>query len=94
MCAKELTGRKQESKRKNDPEGRRWDHVVRLVQVMFRYGTVLEDISWATMVLPLKGKGGYRIIGIVEVLWKVCSVVVNCSLKRSIVFHSALHRFR
>ena len=45
---------------------------MRLVHVMFRGGTVLEDIAWATMVLPQKGKGDYRSIGIVEVLWKVC----------------------
>ena len=45
--------------------------MVRLVYVMFRDGTVLEEIAWATMVLLQKGKGGYRSIGIVEVLWKV-----------------------
>ena len=42
-----------------------------LVKVMFRYGTVLEEIDWATMVLILKGKGCYRVIAIVEVLWEV-----------------------
>ena len=46
------------------------------------------------MVLLLRGKGDYRGIGIIEVLWKVCSFVVNCSLKRSVVLHGALHRFR
>ena len=30
----------------------------------------------------------------VEVLWKVCAVVVNCWLKRSVVLHNALHGFR
>ena len=46
------------------------------------------------MVLPPKGMGGYRVIGIVEVLRKVFSVVVNFSLKRSIMLYNALHRFR
>ena len=41
-----------------------------------------------------KGKGGYRGIMIVEVLWKVCLVVVNFSLKRSGVLHDALNGFR
>ena len=42
---------------------------------------------------PKKKGGGHRGIGIVEVLWKVCSVVVNCWLKSSVVLHHALHGF-
>ena len=79
---------------KKYPERRRWELVVRLVQGMFGGGTAPEDIAWATMVVLPKGKGGYRGIGIVEVLRKVCSVVVNFRLKRSVVFHDALHGFR
>ena len=45
--------------------------MVRLVQMMFREGTVTEEIVWATMVLLPKGKGGYRGIGLVEVFWKL-----------------------
>ena len=36
---------------------RRWELVVRLIQVMFRDVTVLEERTWVTMVLLLKGKG-------------------------------------
>ena len=71
-----------------------WELVIILVQVMFRDRTVLEEIAWDMMVIPPKGKGGYRGIGIVEVLWKVCSVVVNCQLKRSDVLHRTLCGFR
>ena len=46
------------------------------------------------MFLFLKGKGGYMVIGLVEVLWKVFSVVVNCFLKRSVVLYDVLHVFR
>ena len=67
---------------------------MRLVTVVLRDGTVLEEIAWVNMLLLPKGKGGYRAIGIVEVFCKVCSVVVNCSLKRSVVFHDALCGFR
>ena len=43
--------------------------MVIIVQVMFRDSKVLEDIAWKTMVLLLNGKGGgYRGIGIVQVL--------------------------
>ena len=55
---------------------------------------VPEEISWEKIVLIPKGKVGYRGIWLVELLWKACSVVVNCRLKRSDVLHDALHRFR
>ena len=42
------------------------------------------------MVLIKKGKGGYRFIGLVEVMWKVYLVVVNFRPKRSVVLHDAL----
>ena len=67
--------------------------MVKLVQVVFRNGTVTEEILWDTMVLLPKWKGGYRGIGLVEVLWNMCSVVVNCQLKISVVFRDALHGF-
>ena len=68
--------------------------MVQLVQVVFRYLTVPEEIVCANMVLITKGKGGYRGIVLVEVLRKLFSVVVNFWLKRSVVIHDALHRFR
>ena len=67
--------------------------MVKLVQVVFRNGTVTEEILWDTMVLLPKWKGGYRGIGLVEVLWNMCSVVVNCQLKISVVFRDALRGF-
>ena len=67
---------------------------MRLVQVMFRYGTVQEEIEWAKMVIIPKGKGEYRGIGLVEMMWKVCSVVVTCRLKRSVMLHNQPHRLR
>ena len=46
------------------------------------------------MILILKGKAKYWVIGLVEVTWKVCAVVVTCCLKRSVELHDALHGFR
>ena len=67
---------------------------MRIVQVMFKDRMVTEEITWANMVLIPKWKGGYRVVGLVEVMCKVCSVVVNCNLNRSVVLHDALHGFR
>ena len=46
------------------------------------------------MVFLLKGRGEYRGIGLVEGVWKVYARVVNCWLKRSVMFHYSLHGFR
>ena len=83
-----------EAKRKKDPERIRWDLAVILVQVTFRYGNVPEEVAWATMVLLPKGEGLYWGISMVEILWKVCSVVVNFCLKLSVRLHDVLHGFR
>ena len=80
--------------RKKDPVIRRWELVVQLVQMIFGGGTVPEEISWVTMALITKGKGEYRGIGLVGVLWKLCSVVVNGYLKISTLLHNALNGFR
>ena len=64
-----------------------------LVQLAFGGGTMQKDIDWEEMALLPKEKGDYWGIGIAEVLWKVCAVVVNCCLKRSAVLHDALHWF-
>ena len=94
MRAENLKGWRKEAKWDKNPEGKGWDLVVRLVQVMRRDRMMTEEISWAKMVLIPKGRGEYRCIGLVEVMWKVCSVVVNFRLKRSFVLHNAFHGFR
>ena len=56
-------------------------------------GHIPEVLSWATMVLIPKSGGGYRSIGIVEGIWKVCTLIVNNRLRNSITLHDALHGF-
>ena len=46
------------------------------------------------MIFLPKGRGEYRGIGFVEVVWKVCAAVVSCRLNRSLILHDALHGFR
>ena len=67
---------------------------MRLVQQTFGYGTPPAELAWATMILIPKGKGEYRVIGLVKLEWKLCAAVVNCRLNRGVVLHDALHRFR
>ena len=46
------------------------------------------------MILIPKGKGEYRGIGLVEVMWKVMAVILNRRLTSSITFHDVRHGFR
>ena len=43
--------------------------------------------------LPKYG-GGYQVIGLVEVVWKVYATVLNFSLNRSVILYDVLHGFR
>ena len=66
---------------KREPARTQWELLARVVHMTFGDGNPPADLAWATMVLILKGKGEYRGIGLVEVAWKVYTVVVNCQLK-------------
>ena len=46
------------------------------------------------MIIPKGGGTDFRGIGLVEVLWKVISGIINFRISSSIQFHDALHGFR
>jgi hypothetical protein len=46
------------------------------------------------LVLIPKTSGGYRGIGLLEILWKVCSSIITDRLNDGIDFHDALHGFQ
>ena len=46
--------------RDKEPEGRRWELAVRLMQVIFRDGTMPLKIAWVKMLLAPKWKGGVQ----------------------------------
>ena len=54
-----------------------WDKLVSIMQVSFRDRYIPEEMTWKTMVLIPKCGGGYRGIGLFEVIWKVCTLIVN-----------------
>ena len=57
-----------------------------LMQTAFREGDLAEEATWQAVVLIPKGKGDYRGIGLVEVMWKVVAVILNRRLTSSITF--------
>ena len=71
-------------------------HLKRLVAMMqtdFQYVWLMEESTWQVVVLIPKGGGEYLGIGLVEVVWKVVTVVINFHLTTSIDFHDVLHGF-
>ena len=70
-----------------------WARVVEFVQTEFRDGDLAEEATWQAVVLIPKGKGDYRGIGLVEVMWKVVAVILNRRFTSSITFHNVLHGF-
>ena len=53
-----------------------------------------EEFTWKTIALIPKGNGYFRGIGLVEVLWKMMTVILNHRIGTAIVFHEVLHSFR
>ena len=45
------------------------------------------------MILFLKGKGEYRTIGLLEVIWNMITTIINNRLGMDIYIHDALYRF-
>ena len=63
--------------RDNSPDATNCLKVFTIVQAAFRDGILAEDFMWKTVVLLTKGKGGFRGIGLVEVLWKAVASLLN-----------------
>ena len=59
------------------PDIEKWDKLVSIMQVAFRDGYIPEAMTWTEVVLIPKGAGGYRGIGLVEVIWEFCTSIVN-----------------
>ena len=77
----------EEKSKKVAAEMTNWEKVVDLVREAFGEGLVLEEATWQAVVLIPKGKGDYRGIGLVEVMWKVVAAILNLRLTASITYH-------
>ena len=64
------------------------------MKTAFRDGDLAEEATWQAVVLIPKGKKDYRSIGLMAMMWKVGSEILNCWLTASITFHDFLHGFR
>ena len=77
MRAEHLQGWLAAVTREKDPDTGHWDQVIDLVQTVFQDGLLPAECTCQTVVLLPKGNGDFRGIGLVEVLWKAVSGVIN-----------------
>ena len=61
-----------------------WGKVVEITQTTFRDGKLAEEAAWQAAVLIPKGKGEFRGIGLVEVTWKLLTVILHRRLTTGI----------
>ena len=71
-----------------------WGKVVEMTQTAFRDGKLAEEAAWQTVVLIPKGRGEFRGIMLVEVTWKLMTVILHHLLTTGIQLHDVLHGFR
>ena len=79
---------------KERPDTSNWDWAVEILQTKFRDVRLPTEFTWKTMVLIPKGNGEFWGIGIVEVLCKELSVVINKRIGEALHFHDFLHCLR
>ena len=93
-------GRRAEEKGEEKTEGEEeegepnWENLVELVQTVFQEGELAEEATWQAVVMIPKGQQEYRVIGQVEMMWKVVVAILHCRFTSSITYHVFLHRFR
>ena len=52
-----------------------------------------DEVMWQAVLLIPKGNRDYRVIGLVEVMWKVVAANLNSRFTISITYHEFLHGF-
>jgi len=83
-----------EKENATDGDRQGWEQLCNTIRHIFETGTIPQEITWSTLVLIPKTSGGYRGIGLLEVIWKICSSIITQRLQESIPFHESLHGFR
>ena len=68
--------------------------MVDIVQLVFQDRVIVEEVDWQVVVLIPKGVGYYRVIGIMEVIWKSVVVILNRRFTAVITCPDFLHGFR
>ena len=62
--------------------------------MVFVTGVLKKECTWNIILILPKGNGEYRIIGLVEVIWKFSDINIDQHLEDSIDLRDVLHGFR
>ena len=76
------------------PDRNTWEELISMEQMTFWEGIVPEELTCTTMILLSKGKMEYRGIGLVEVIWKMITIILKNHLRMDIYLHDDLYGFR
>ena len=64
----------------------------RAVTHIWETGTIPQEMAWGTLILlPKALEGQFRGIGLLEIVWKLISRVLDTRIKAVIEFHNFLH---
>jgi hypothetical protein len=82
--------------REENPDRSAWENLVKIVvQRAFETGDIPTALQWGVLVLIPKSEAGkFRGIGLLEVIWKLITTIINKRLLQGIEFHPAIHGFR
>jgi hypothetical protein len=70
--------------READPgAGHKWRIFVELIQAIWNWGEIPEQMSWMIVIVLPKSGGNFRGIGLLDPFWKVVEKVMVCRLKKS-----------
>ena len=84
----------QEATQYKDPDATYWLKEVSIVQKIFRGETLTNESTWKTAVLIPRGYDrDLRDIGLVEVLWKTATGLLNRRFASAIKFHDFIYIF-
>ena len=68
-----------------------WEGLVEVLHMVFRDIRLPMECKWQTVVTILNGDRDFRVIGLVEILCKAFSGVINQRIRVALQFHDVLH---
>jgi hypothetical protein len=72
-----------------------WNELVSLIQDVFDGNAIPQEFLYEILCLILKeDRGKYRSIALLEVVYKLVSMIIHLHLETVIDFHPSLHGFR
>ena len=79
--------------REDTPYYTNWIKFAEHVQMDSSEGRLIEEATCQTVILIRKWTDEFREIGLVEVIWKIVIVNLNCRLGLAITFHGIIYGF-